>query len=190
MKNKSSDWEKIAGMLIIIASIELVAFILIAQHLYPNYSLANNYISDLGVGSTAPIFNSAVSLFGLIIIAASALIWKGGRHRYAAIMFFLSGIGGLGVGLFPETTGIYHLAFAGLVFGGVAVNAIIFYRIFNGRLAYYSLIVGLIAIFILFLSPLLNINLGLGHGGAEELLFYEEIIWVCVVGICFISKKI
>ncbi|MDE1834712.1 MAG: DUF998 domain-containing protein, partial [Candidatus Micrarchaeota archaeon] len=148
MKNKKTNYIKLAGILLILAALELVFFVILAQHIYPNYSLSNNYISDLGVGPTAPIFNSAIILFGIIMISTSALIWKGKKHKYVSFMFFLSGIGGMGVGIFPETTGIYHLFFAGMVFAGIALNAIIFSKIFKGKLSYYSLLVGLLALFI------------------------------------------
>src|SRR5579864_3838783 len=104
MNDKDSDFDLLAGMLIIVAAIEIVAFVLVAQHFYANYSLSNNYISDLGVGSTAPIFNTAIQLFGILLLFGAYFIYRAGKHSIVAVGFALVALGGIGVGTFPETT--------------------------------------------------------------------------------------
>lgn len=101
---RPDSYGRIGGMLIVIAAIELVLSVIIAQSLYPNYSLSNNYISDLGVGATAAIFNTSIQLFGVLLILASYLIYSAGEHRYVALAFAIAAVGGIGVGAFPETT--------------------------------------------------------------------------------------
>lgn len=187
--------QKYAGSVIMIAAVELVFFVILAQHLYPNYSLNNNYISDLGVGNTAIIFNPAIIIFGLLVILGGCLLWKAGKHRLAGVVFVLVGIGGMGVGLFPETTGWPHILSALITFGSVGVNALVFSRILKRKLAYYSAIAGIFALFIVIIFGFnlgggSHINLGLGKGGIEELLFYDELIWAFIVGISLIKKKI
>ncbi|MGI0134947.1 MAG: DUF998 domain-containing protein, partial [Candidatus Micrarchaeaceae archaeon] len=141
---------KLAGILAIIAVIAIVVPVLVAQHLYPNYSLANNYISDLGVGSTAPIFNTAIVVSGLLLLASSYFMVRA-RHAYIALAFALTGIGSMGVGLFPETTGIYHVVSAIITFSTIAIAALLFYRVYRKPLVYYSIAAGLLGIVVMVL---------------------------------------
>ena len=99
---------KIPGALLIIASLELVFSVLLAQNLYPNYNLNTNYISDLGVGSTSVIFNSAIQVFGLLLLLSAYFMIRAGGNKYIALLFAVVGIGGFCVGTFPETTGNLH----------------------------------------------------------------------------------
>jgi len=181
-------------MLIVIAALELVLSVIIAQHLYPGYSLSNNYISDLGVGATAAIFNTSIQAFGVLLLLAACLIYSAGAHRYVALAFVIAALGGIGVGTFPETTGLLHVISATVVFGTVAVMALGFCRILGGRLAGYSLAAGLlgVAVFVLFALSLLGIrvNFGLGAGGIEEILFYDELAWAVMVGAGFSKGRI
>ncbi|MDE1869824.1 MAG: DUF998 domain-containing protein [Candidatus Micrarchaeota archaeon] len=193
-KGKVKNSSRTAGILIGLAAIEIILFVLIAQHLYPNYSLNDNYISDLGVGGTAIIFNTAIQAFGIIILIAAYLIYKSNR-RYIALAFAISAIGAIGVGTFPETTGAPHIISAMIVFGTIGITALGFAKVFKKPLVYYTVAVGLLSIFIVLLS-FLNMTGhtivigGLGHGGVEEILFYNEIIWALVVGFCLYTKRI
>ena len=193
-KTFSNDPKKIGGILILFAALEIVFFVLLAQHLYPNYSLSDNYISDLGVGSTAIIFNTAMQLFGLLLAAASYFLYKAG-WKYSALAFLVTGIAGFCVGTFPETTGLPHVLSAMVTFDSVAVAAFGFSRVFKGYLSYYSLAAGLVGLLVtvLFVANLVTgsqMTFGLGRGGVEEVLFYDELIWAMVTGFCFATKRI
>ncbi|HUB92569.1 MAG TPA: DUF998 domain-containing protein [Candidatus Saccharimonadales bacterium] len=194
MPQPGNGLDKTAGFFIMLAAIELVSYVLLAQHLYPGYSLNNNYISDLGVGSTSTIFNPAIIVFGLLLASGSYFMWKAGKHRLAALGFLIIGLGGMGVGTFPETTGWPHILSALVTFGAVGVTAAGFSLILKSRLRYYSLAAGIFALLILFIfsSGLIGIklNFGLGKGGIEEILFYDELIWAFIIGISFIKGRI
>lgn len=189
----ASNYTKTVGIVIAIAAIEIVLAVLFAQHLYPNYSLNNNYISDLGVGSTAIIFNTGIQLFGIILLIAAYLFFKSNR-KYLALGFAIAALGGIGVGTFPETTGAPHIISALITFGSIAILCLAFSRIFKRPLAYYSLLAGILALGVLLLSVLnmvgIHVNVGLGKGGVEEILFYDEILWSLVVGLSFFKGKI
>ncbi|MDE1854837.1 MAG: DUF998 domain-containing protein [Candidatus Micrarchaeota archaeon] len=194
MKMTKREASRTAGRLIIIAAIEVVFFILLAQHLYPGYSLTNNYISDLGVGGTAPIFNLAMQLFGLLLITSSYFLCKSGR-KYASVAFFIIGLGGFCVGTFPETTGLPHIVSALITFDGASVTALGFYKVFKGYLSYYSLAAGAVGILITFLfifniAAGTQITFGLGHGGIEEILFYDELLWALIAGFYFATGRV
>lgn len=191
---KVSKSGRIAGILIILAAIEVVVMILVAQHLYPGYSLSNNYISDLGVGGTASIFNGAMVVFGILLLASSFFILRSG-HRYISFAFALTAIGGMCVGIFPETTGVYHILSAMVTFSTVSVAALLFYRVYKKPLVYYSIISGLLGLFVMVLFSInltlgTGITLGLGHGGIEEILFYNEILWALIAGVRFLTARL
>lgn len=111
------DWrQKAAGLLIgIFVGGQFLLFMIVAEALYPGYSVSHNYISDLGgVGRTAPVFNTSIILLGLALIAASVLMDS--QPLPFRVLIALSGIGAAGVGIFPETTGIPHTIFSLIVF--------------------------------------------------------------------------
>ncbi|MDE1850247.1 MAG: DUF998 domain-containing protein [Candidatus Micrarchaeota archaeon] len=193
-RSVAGKFSKNAGIIIMLAAAELVLFVLLAQHLYPNYSLNYNYISDLGVNpATAIIFNTAIQLFGVVLIAAAYLLFRSGR-KYQAIGFLIAAIGGIGVGTFPETTGFPHIFSALVVFGSISIASICFSRVFKAPLSYYSLATGLLALIVLGISVMnmlgAQVNLPLGHGGVEEILFYDELIWAFVAGISYLKGRI
>ena len=91
------------------------------------YSLKNNYISDLGntacgmfhvphgtpyyvCSPSHAVMNASFIIFGVLTIAGALLlqrIWPAGRlARWALIMWVLSGLGKIVVGLVPENTRI------------------------------------------------------------------------------------
>ena len=194
MKAKPAPYNKIAAALIMVAAAELVASILVAQHLYPGYSLNNNYISDLGVGSTAGLFNTAVAGFGIMLAVSALFIYLSGRP-FRAFGFLVAGIGGFGVGAFPESTGLPHIISATVVFGSVAVMALLYIRVFKGPVRLYTaasglLGIGILALFILGLVAGVHLNIGLGKGGFEEILFYNELLWAFVTGTLMVLRRI
>jgi len=52
--------ERVAGMLFFAAVTQFVLGLSVAEALYPGYSLSDQYISDLGTGPSAIVFNSSV----------------------------------------------------------------------------------------------------------------------------------
>ncbi|MDE1810730.1 MAG: DUF998 domain-containing protein [Candidatus Micrarchaeota archaeon] len=190
----TASCDRIAAALIMAAALELVACIIVAQHLYPGYSLNNNYISDLGVGNTASLFNTGVAGFGIMLAVSSLFLYLSGRHL-RALGFLIAGIGGFGVGAFPESTGLPHVISATVVFGSVAVMALLYMKVFKGPIRYYTwasglLGIGILALFILGLVAGVHLNIGLGKGGFEEILFYNELLWAFVTGTLMMLKRI
>ena len=58
---------KVAGTLIFVAVTQFVLGVIVSEALYPGYSISDNYLSDLGVGSSSMIFNSSVFLMGVAV---------------------------------------------------------------------------------------------------------------------------
>jgi hypothetical membrane protein len=74
---------KVAGTLLLVGGIQFVIALILAEAVYPSYSIAHNYISDLGVWGkpSAAIFNLSVMIFGIsIIINPVWYSWKYGGY--------------------------------------------------------------------------------------------------------------
>ncbi len=166
----------LAGLLIGTGAIYFIISLVIAEAVYPGYSVANNTISDLGVGSSALIFNSSVIFLGALIILGSFFLQKGLRTELFPLLIFLTGIGAVGVGIFNENYGAIHLLFALITFLFAGLSAMYFGLTEKNIIKYPSLILGVIDIVSLVLFAV-GINLGLGHGGIERLIVYPTLLW-------------
>lgn len=191
---KLSD-EAVAGALMFAGASQFILCIIIAESLYPGYSISDNYISDLGVGPSAPIFNSSVFLLGLAaaisVYFMRSFILNGKTFQ---VLLLLCGVGAMGVGVFPENFGFIHTLFSLFAFLFGALSAIVSFKIQKPPLSHLSLILGVISIIALVLftiseyctylypqGPVLN-YLGLGKGGMERIIAYPIILWAVGFG--------
>ena len=79
------DRKKAAGTLLSIGALQWFFSVLIAEGLHQGFNVLPNewipysnqihYISELGVGATAPIFNLSTIILGLMIASASYLFY-------------------------------------------------------------------------------------------------------------------
>lgn len=182
-KEEEMKW---AGVAFFAGNVEFILFMLIAEFIYPHYSVSGNYISDLGVGSTAYIFNTSIIVMGLLVIATGYFIRN--FSRILLIVFVLAGIGAMGVGIFNETLIIPHTILAIFAFSmsSIAPYFIIF-RIKNIMSVMWVILgtIGLIALVLYLSGTLLNapgLFLGLGHGGMERMIIYPDLMWGIAFG--------
>lgn len=173
--------KKAAGSLILVGSAQFVVGMVLAEALYPGYSVANNTISALGVGPSAIIFNSSIFLFGLMAVAGSYFIWRIFRGKFVTALIFIAGVGAMGVGAFPSSAGAIHdvVSLMAFFFGGL--SAIVAYRLEKFPLNYISVVMGLIALIALVLFGSHN-YLGLGRGGMERMVAYPIVLWALGFG--------
>ena len=174
----------------------MVAFLSVttAEALYPGYSISANVISDLGatgspqslvVQPSATIFNTTVIVCGVLIILAAFFLYRSFKSLVLAIAAGLSGVGFLGVGIFPANYGDLHAAFALLTFIVGAVAAILAYRVETGPFRYFSVILGAVSLAVLALYFILGDSsplAGLGLGGMERWVAYPILLWVTGFG--------
>lgn len=179
-----------AGVFLFIGSVQFVLGMLIAEFLYPDYSASMNYISDLGATCrttciiyqpSATIFNTSAIIFGILVLVSSYFIWHEFHDLLISVLVILSGIGIVGVGLFPETAGIIHLAVSFITFFFGGLSAIAIYRIVKAPFSYLSILMGIISLTALglFIS---EIFLVLGPGGMERMIAYPLLLWVIGFG--------
>jgi len=160
---------RIAGYLVLIGVSQFLLLMIVSEALYPGYSVNHNYISDLGVGKTAIIFNTSIIIMGIMVMIASILL---NARKYYTPLLFLVGLGAFLVGTFPETTGLPHsiAALITFLFGGIGAIAI------SIRRNYFWTVLGILTLISLILYIAKDYG-SLGVGGMERMIVYPEIIW-------------
>jgi len=98
------DSRKAAGALVFVGGAQFMLGMLVAEALYPGYSISQNYISDLGVGPSASIFNSSVFLLGLMVLVGTYFLQRSFRNRLVTGLLVLAGVGAMVWECFPRTT--------------------------------------------------------------------------------------
>jgi hypothetical membrane protein len=92
------------------------------------------------------------------------------------VFLVLSGVGAVGVGFFPETTGVFHAIFSLIVFlfGGLA--AVSSFQVLQHPMNLFSVLLGVISLAALVLFSTGNYA-GLGQGGMERMIAYPALLW-------------
>jgi hypothetical membrane protein len=167
---------KATGILFFIAASQFILGLIVAEAMYPGYSVADNYISDLGVGPSAAIFNSSVFLLGLLVIVGGYFLQKAFNLKPLTILLVLTAIGTMGVGVFTEDFGTIHsiVSFIAFLFGGLSAIASI--KLLKLPLSIIAVILGLMTLAALGLF-IGSMNLGLGVGGMERMIVYPILVW-------------
>jgi hypothetical membrane protein len=184
------DFRRAAGASLFVGAVQFVIGMQLAEYLYPGYSVSGNFISDLGATCratctiyqpSAAIFNFSVILFGLLILLCSYFIWCEFKSSLITALFCVSGLGTIGVGLFPETAGFLHdiVSFITFLFNGfVAIAA---RKLVKSPFSYFSILMGMASLTALVLY-VAKIYLGLGPGGMERMIAYPVILWAISFG--------
>ena len=168
---------KTAGAILFIGAIQfIIVGLVIAEASYPNYSVADNYISDLGVGPSAFIFNTSVFILGILVIVGSYFVHKTYHRTLFTILLTITGVGAAGVGIFTENAGLLHPIFSLFAFVFGALAAIVSYRLLRSPLSFFSIILGIFSLLAIVLFGSGN-YLGLGAGGMERMVAYPTLLW-------------
>ncbi len=176
------DNRQISGALIAAAALQFLVFLVIAEALYPNYSVGANYISDLGVGGTAIIFNSSIMAFGILMVAAAYFLQMGKGDILLSLLIGIAGLSSVFVGMFPETTGMPHImaAASSFLFGGLA--AVVSSRQARVPASIIFALLGIISLAAFISAELLGTTFGLGVGGIERVVVYPLMMWGLAFG--------
>jgi len=179
---------KTAGTLILVGAVEFIVGMILAEVLYSGYSARRNYISDLGVGPSALVFNASIFLFGLMVVVASYFILRGMGAKLPAVLIFIAGVGAIGVGVFTENARVFtedagtiHFVMSAVAFFFGGISAIAAYRLQKPPMNYISIIMGVIALTALVLFGTGN-YLGLDKGGMERMIAYPIVLWAIAFG--------
>ena len=184
---------KLPGMLFFIAATQFVMGLIVSEALYPGYSLHDNYISDLGIGPSAIIFNASVFLLGLLSLVAAYFLRCVSRFKIVNRLLFLMAIGAMGVGIVTKNFTVAHGAVSSMAFFFGGLSAMASFKVLKKPLSLISIILGTMTLgaLVLFSSGLIasgswtsNVAydsifyLGLGPGGMERMIVYPLLIWL------------
>ncbi len=180
------------GLWIFVAGLEMLFLERVAEFIYPGYDPAQQVISALGVGPTNAqvVFIAALLIFGAMALVSSWMLRERLRGKSRIWIFFgLSGVGAIGVGLFNmDDFSIVHAVFALLafVFGNLA--SILSSKLVRAPLSWIFVALGLIGLgaLVLFAS---DIDLGIGRGGMERLIFYPAMFWTLGFGAYLLGEE-
>ncbi len=172
----------LAGILIFVGAAQFMLSLLVAEAIRPSYSVSTNYISDLGVGVSAPIFNGSIIVLGILLVLAAYLLIRGVDSKLFPLFLLLAGVGAAGVGIFPETTGTPHLLFSLIAFLFAGISAIYGYRFTTGSLfSYFCIVLGVLSLIALVLYSTGHYG-ALHRGGMERMIVYPVILWAMGFG--------
>lgn len=190
---------KISGTLLFVGGIQFVLALIIAESIYPNYSVSTNYLSDLGVwGRSSAVFvNPSIIIFGLTILASSYFLQKQFKNRIFTIFFVLTGVGALGAGIFPENTfvigivPVFHWLSSFLLIDFGAVSAVAAYKITKSPFKFLSVFLGagMVIAIVLFCLTWSTGGLGIGGGGMERMIVFPTIAWIISLGGYLLGKS-
>jgi len=186
------DYYKIAGIVLMLSCIQFFMAVSLSETQYPGYSTAKNTLSSLGgtlppVEPSATIFNISMFLLGILALGAVYLILKSGGCRLFSACLLISGVGALGVGLFPSYSPFAHtiFTFLTLFFGSLAV--LFSYRLgLNIPMVIVSIIMGIVPFGIIMGTLIFGFDNVLieylGLGGTERIVVYPLILYFTGLG--------
>jgi len=184
---------KVAGLLFFAAVTQFVLSIIIAEALYPGYSVSNNYISDLGVGPSAIVFNSSVFLLGLLLLTGTYLQRQNSSFKTLNTLLLLMAVGSMGVGIFTKDYTFAHGAVSSAAFLFAGLSAIASSKVLTKPFSHISIVLGAMTLtaLILFSAGIIasgsltstnaynsSFYLGLGPGGMERMIVYPSLMWL------------
>ena len=180
-----------AGLVLFIGSVQWLMMMIILESFQPNYNSAIHYVSSLGVGTTAIIYNTSISLFGLSMVISSIILYKSLGRKIFPLFFLITGLFVLGVGLFPENIRPIHGYVTAFAFIFAVFLPIISFKSLNPPFSYISVIIGLTSLVVLIIFfPYLGLPaestilfLGLAKGTMERLIIYPLMFWMLSFGI-------
>ena len=181
--------------MLLLAGFIVLMGIITAEALYPEgYSTSKNAISDLGATEppnsvieqpSATVFNNVMIAGGVLVLAAALCLEARLSPDAVAIFTGLTGLGMLGVGVFPGNYGNVHAIFALLIFFAGGLAAIISVTVQTPPFSVISTILGVITL--AHAGPVHDPGrqkpmAGLGIGGVERWVAYPILVWVMSFG--------
>jgi len=184
---------RIAGVLFFVAGAQFIFGLVVAEALYPSYSFADNYISDLGVGPSSIIFNSSAFLLGLLLLVGTCFLRHMSNFKTVNTLLLLTALGAMGIGVFTKDYRTAHGAVVTMAFFFAGLSAISSVKVLKKPLSLISIVLGTMTLgaLVLFSSGMItsgsltsdiaydsDFYMGLGPGGMEHMIVYPTLIWL------------
>ena len=185
--------KKIIGALCVLAGLQFLLVMISLESIVSGFDRTINFISDLGVGSTALLFNTSIFIAGVVSIIVAFYLFFFLKKRALSIILIRAGLSVALVGVFPENIYPTHLqvSFLAFLFGGLTALISSFYS--KKPWSYVFLFLGLIALSVLATDAILWYGFGtilpLGAGLIERLIVYPFILWGMLFGFYLIVEK-
>ncbi len=185
-----------AGVAIFVGAVQYTIFWILSEVIYSanvvgGYSESSNYISDLGancpssgpcyIPPSALLYNSTIVILGLLVLVGAFYLHRAFRWKPAAGVIALAGIGAIGVGVFPETSGDLHVIFSLITFLFAGLSAVVTARFQKKPLSLFSVILGLVTLLAL-IAYIGGEYAGLGAGGMERVVVLPVLVWAIGFG--------
>lgn len=201
----------VAGLLCVVATVQFLIGVQVAQASYPNYSVTQQYLSDLGatcpggVGTTpcvivqpsAIVWDTVLSLMGLLSLVSAFLFFLTFRTRLLPVLLGLWGLGTMIAGVFPQSIYIVHGPASALAFAAGSIAGLVTFKlhleaprslgIVSAGLGLLSLIG--IALLRIFSFSALNATV-IGGGGVERLIVYPIVVWELLLGLFLLRDRL
>jgi hypothetical membrane protein len=183
-----------AGALLFIGVLQWFLMVIAAETLFPGYTTRANDLSDLAstvppnislVQPSAIMFNATTFLFGLTVLISAFLIYHSNGERLFTALFATSGLAAMAVGVFPGDTGIIHGLVAMACFVTAPLSAIAAYRLVNKPFAYFTVVIGIFSLIVLFSAVFADGSspfVAFGRGGEERAVAYPVLLWMIGFG--------
>ena len=184
------DATSLSGSFFLIGGIQWFLGILAAESWYDGYSSRIDYVSDLGTGPTALIYNLSVFLLGAFIVVGTFFLYKAQKRRLLPVLLTICGIGAMGVGIFPANLQPMHSIFTllAILFGAFAAIGSYTYQtkpmsIISAGLGLMSFVLAIVFI------PYLGLPfgstetfLGMAKGSLERWAINPILAWIIAFG--------
>lgn len=184
------DGSTLGGTILYVGALQWFLGILLAESWNTTYNSRIDYVSELGIGDTAAIYNASIFLLGFCMVLAGYFMLRSLKCRVQSLLLAISGIGAMGLGVFYGTIQPWHSIFTliAIVFGCLA--AISSYKIQSAPVSYISVILGLLAlvaavVFFPYLGlPMGSTDtfLGMAKGSMERWAIYPILAWALAHG--------
>ena len=181
---KKPDNLKTASFLLLFGIIQWILTVMIAEGLKPGYISSVHYVSTLGTGSTASIYNLSTIILGASLISATLILRKAATSRAFLILFLVTGLATVGVGVFPEDSRPMHGIVTPIALICGALAALFSYRIHDRPASYFSVTLGAVSLitgiaFIPYLGLPVESRamfMGLYKGTLERIVIYTNLL--------------
>ena len=184
------DKTTMTGSFFLVGGIQWFLGLLAAESWYDGYSSRIDYVSDLGIGPTALLYNLSVFILGAFVVTGAFFLYKAQDRKLLPALLTICGIGAMGVGVFPGNMQPMHsisTLFA-IVFG--ALGAIASYSYQKEPMSIASIILGMMSLVLsVVFFPYLGLPtgdtttfLGMAKGSLERWAIYPILSWIIAFG--------
>jgi len=181
---------KLSGYLIFVGGLQWFLGLLAAVSWTPGYSNRIDYVSELGIWEMATLYNASIFLLGVFLFPAAVLLYQSGKARIFSILLAITGIGAMGLGIFPGYAQPMHsiATLIAILFG--SLSAITSFQIQKKPMSYISLVLGMmVLISVIIFFPYLGLPtgstetfLGMAKGSMERWAIYPILAWAIGFG--------